>query len=185
MRPKKNLIRRIAEQIGPGPHLNFNVVMAACREEAERLGVKLTAKRITFLKSELTETDEAAEPVIKKIHKPGKIDPDPLHGLFEIERDGKLRVMEYEPDTSLRDTEQVPLLEDGGIEAFFLREVLPYAPDAWIDSSKTRIGYEISFTRHFYTPKPLRSLDEIRADLLTLQKESEGLLEQIIRGATA
>ena len=183
--PLANLIGRVAKQIGPGPHLNFNVLMSACREEAGSLGVKLTAKRMTFLKSELTATDEAAEPVIKKIHKPGKVDPDPLHGLFEVEFDGKLRVVEYEPDTSLRDTEQVPLLEEGGIEAFFRREVLPYVPDAWIAPSNTKVGYEISFTRHFYKPKPLRSLGEIRADLLTLQKESEGLLEQIIGGATA
>jgi len=180
-----NLVQRVAEQIGPGPHLNFNVVMSAYREDADRHGVKLTAKRMTFLKSEFSATDEAAEPVIKKIHKPGKVNPDPLHGLFEVESDGKLRVVEYEPDTSLRDTEQVPLLEEGGIEAFFRREVLPYVPDTWIDPSKTQIGYEISFTRHFYKPKPLRSLDEIRADLLTLQKESEGLLEQIIEGSTA
>jgi len=183
--PLANLIRRVAERIGPGPHLNFNAVISVCREEAGSLGVKLTAKRIKFLKSELTATDEAAEPVIKKIHKPGKADPDPLHGLFEVETGGKLRMVEYEPDTSLRDTEQVPLLTEGGIEAFFRREVLPFVPDAWIAPSNTKVGYEISFTRHFYKPKPLRSLDEIRADLLTLQKESEGLLEQIIGGTAA
>jgi len=88
--------------------------------------------------------------------------------------------IEYEPDPDLRDTEQVPLLEQGGIEAFFKREVLPYAPDAWIDYSKTQIGYEISFTRHFYKPAPLRTLEEIRADIIALEKETEGLLEEII-----
>ena len=61
--------------------------------------------------------------------------------------------MEYEPDSELRDTEQVPLLEAGGIEAFFRREVLPYVPDAWIDEEATKIGYEISFTRYFYKPQ--------------------------------
>ena len=91
--------------------------------------------------------------------------------------------IEYEPDTDLRDTEQVPLLEEGGIEAFFQREVLPYATDAWIDHSKTRIGYEISFTRHFYKPQPLRSLEDIKADLVALQAEAEGLLDEIIGGA--
>jgi len=89
-------------------------------------------------------------------------------------------IIEYEPDTDLRDTEQVPLLEKGGIEAFFEREVLPYAPDAWIDYSKTQIGYEISFTRHFYKPTPMRTLEEIRADIIALEKETEGLLEIII-----
>jgi type I restriction enzyme M protein len=85
-----------------------------------------------------------------------------------------------EPDSDLRDTEQVPLLEEGGIEAFIGREVLPYTPDAWIDDSKTEIGYEISFTRHFYKPQPLRTLDEIRADILNLEKETEGLLGEIL-----
>ena len=89
-------------------------------------------------------------------------------------------VVEYEPDPELRDTEQVPLLEDGGIEAFFRREVLPHVPDAWIDAAATKIGYEISFTRYFYKPQPLRTLEEIRADIEALQKETEGLLEQIL-----
>jgi type I restriction enzyme M protein len=60
------------------------------------------------------------------------------------------------------------------------REVLPHAPDAWIDESKTAIGYEISFTRVFYRPQPLRSLQAIRADILSLEKETEGLLADII-----
>ncbi len=92
----------------------------------------------------------------------------------------KPHVVEYEPDSDLRDTEQVPLLEPGGIEAFFRREVLAYATDAWIDEEATKIGYEISFTRYFYKPKPLRTLEEIRADIEALEKESEGLLGQIL-----
>jgi len=62
------------------------------------------------------------------------------------------------------------------------REVLPYAPDAWIEETKTRIGYEISFTRHFYKPQPLRTLEEIRADILALEKKTEGLLSEIVTG---
>ena len=89
-------------------------------------------------------------------------------------------LIEYEPDPELRDTEQVPLLEDGGIEAFFRREVLPHVPDAWIDGLATKIGYEISFTRYFYKPQPLRTLEEIRADIEALEKETEGLLQQIL-----
>lgn len=88
--------------------------------------------------------------------------------------------MEYEPDPELRDTEQVPLLEDGGIEAFFHREVLPHVPDAWIDAGAIKIGYEISFTRYFYKPQPLRTLEEIRTDIVALQQETKGLLEQIL-----
>jgi type I restriction enzyme M protein len=58
--------------------------------------------------------------------------------------------------------------------------VLPHVPDAWIDASATRIGYEISFTRYFYKPQPLRTLEEIRADIEALEKETEGLLDQIL-----
>jgi type I restriction enzyme M protein len=89
-------------------------------------------------------------------------------------------VVEYEPDTDLRDTEQIPLLEEGGIEAFLRREVLPYTPDAWLDESKTQIGYEVSFTRHFYKPQPLRTLEEIRADILALEEETEDLLSEVL-----
>jgi type I restriction enzyme M protein len=122
---------------------------------------------------------EDGEPLIKKIHKKGT-DGDPLHGLFEVEIEGVKRVVEYHPDTELRDTEQVPLLEEGGIEAFITREVLPYTPDAWVDTAQTKIGYEISFTKHFYKPAPMRTLDEIKADIFAIEQETEGLLEEII-----
>lgn len=108
--------------------------------------------------------------------------PDPLHGLYEATVNGKPSLVEYEPDTDLGDTEQVPLLEPGGIEAFIRREVLPYTPDAWIDESATKIGYEVSFTRHFYKPQPLRTLGEISADILALEKETENLLGEIVKG---
>ncbi len=93
---------------------------------------------------------------------------------------GRSRVVEYEPDSELRDTEQVPLLEEGGIESFLRREVLPYAPDAWYDPASVKVGYEISFTRYFYRPQPMRTLEEIRADILALERETEGLLEEIL-----
>ena len=94
-------------------------------------------------------------------------------------------VVEYEPDSELRDYEQIPLLEEGGIEAFIRREVLPYTPDAWLVEADTKIGYEISFTRHFYQPPQLRTLAEISADILALEQETEGLLSEITGGATA
>ena len=74
----------------------------------------------------------------------------------------------------------MPLLEEGGIESFLRREVLPYAPDAWYDAASVKIGYEISFTRYFYEPQPMRTLEEIRADILALERETEGLLEEIL-----
>ena len=124
------------------------------------------------------KTDEHGVPVLKKINKTGK--SDPVHGLFERTIAGKQCIVEYEPDSSLRDTEQVPLLEDGGIEAFFKREVLPYVPDAWIDDNKAQIGYEVSFTRYFYKPVQMRTLDEIMADIRALEKETDGLLNEIV-----
>ena len=124
---------------------------------------------------------EGASPVIKKIHKRGTT-PEPMRGLIETVIDGKTVVVEYEPDTDLRDSEQVPLLEEGGIEAFIQREVLPYAPDAWYVSDSVKIGYEISFNRYFYKPQPLRSLEKIRADILAVEQETEGLLDEILGG---
>jgi len=131
---------------------------------------------------ELKETGERSEdapPVIKKVHKRGT-QPDQLRGLFPATVDGKDVVVEYEPDSSLRDSEQVSLQEDGGIGAFLEREVLPYAPDAWYVPGSVKIGYEISFTRYFHKPTPLRSLEEIAADILALEEETEGLLGEII-----
>ncbi|MGH9633742.1 MAG: type I restriction-modification system subunit M, partial [Candidatus Angelobacter sp.] len=88
-------------------------------------------KEIKALRVE-RKVEENAPPVIRKIHKPGKAKPDPLHGFYEVKIGGKACVVEYEPDSDLRDTEQIPLLEEGGIEGFIRREVLPYVPDAWI-----------------------------------------------------
>ena len=117
--------------------------------------------------------------VIKKIHRRG-VEPDPIRGLFAATIDSKAVVVEYEPDTDLRDTEQIPLLYDGGIEGFLLSEVLPYAPDAWYTPDSVKIGYEISFTRHFYKPQPMRSLSEIMSDIRELEYESEGLMAEIV-----
>lgn len=83
-------------------------------------------------------------------------------------------------DKELTDTEQVPLLYPGGIEAFMEKEVLPFAPDAWVDEEKTLIGYELSFTKYFYKPVQLRTLEEISADLRRLEEESAGLLADIL-----
>ena len=103
-----------------------------------------------------------------------------MRGQFPATVDGKPAAVEYEADRELRDTEQIPLMEEGGIEAFLRREVLPYAPDAWYVASSVKVGYEISFTRHFYKPTPLRTLEEIRADILALERETEGVLEGIL-----
>ena len=138
------------------------------------------AAEIKKLKETGTRGDDAPS-IIKKIHKQGT-QPDPIKGLVETMINGKTAVVEYEPDTDLRDTEQIPLIEPGGINAFISREVLPYAADAWYKEDSIKIGYEISFTRYFYKPQPMRSLEEIRADILALENETEGLLNEVIGG---
>jgi type I restriction enzyme M protein len=139
------------------------------------------AEKKTIFKA-VSWRDETAPPVIasrKLIPKGADFEPG-YDGFYLETEEGKRYEIAYEPDTELRDTEQVPLKEEGGIEAFFEREVLPHAPDAWIDGEKTQIGYEISFARYFYKPAPLRSLEEIRADILKLEAQSDGLLRKIV-----
>jgi type I restriction enzyme M protein len=143
-----------------------------------------SAKEIKALRAGGAEPDESGEPVIRKIHKARGVQADPLYGFFEREIDGKRRVVEYEADKDLRDTEQVPLVEEGGVEGFMRREVLPYAPDAWV-APVIKIGYEINFTHHFYKPVEMRTLDEIRADILAVERETEGLLEEVVGSAKA
>jgi len=173
-------VDRLAESLGAGPHTDYNILLEAVEENAQKHEIKLTAKRLKLLQSSLAHRNEKAAPVIKRVHNPGKITADALHGLYEVEVNGELAIIEYEPDGELRDTEQVPLLEEGGIETFIRREVLPHVPDAWIDADATKIGYEISFTRYFYKPTAMRSLAEIRTDILAVEKESEGLLDEIL-----
>ena len=93
-------------------------------------------------------------------------------------------MVEYEPDPELRDTERVPLHEEGGIEAFLEREVLPYASDAWHLPDSAKIGYRIDFNRYFYRPQPVRRLEEIRAEIRALERETEGMLENIMGETT-
>ncbi len=125
------------------------------------------------------ERGENAPAVIRKVLGRGT-EPDPLRGRFEATVGGRRAVVEYEPDTDLRDTEQIPLLEEGGIEAFLRREVLPYAPDAWYRPEAVKVGYEISFNRTFYKPQPMRTLAEIGADILALERQTEGLLDGLM-----
>jgi len=79
----------------------------------------------------------------------------------------------YEPDPELRDEERISLKTD--IDAYFTKEVIPYAPDAWMDRSKDKIGYEISFARYFYEYRPPRDLKAILADLEALDADADKL----------
>jgi type I restriction enzyme M protein len=185
---------KLRTALGDGLFEDHNVFLEQVDAALKKLGLKLSASDLKLIINAVSWRDEAAPPVIKKVHKPGKTQPDPLRGLFSLapsdgERAGvrgkQETIVEYEPDSELRDFEQIPLLEEGGIEAFIRREVLPYTPDAWIVEADTKIGYEVSFTRHFYQPPQLRTLAEISADILKLEQETEGLLTEITKGVKA
>ena len=96
------------------------------------------------------------------------------NGTVVTNRQGKPR-----PDTSKRDCERVPLLEN--INQYYESEIQPHLPDSWMDRSKDKIGYEINFTKYFYQFKPLRPLEDITQDLLKLDKEMEGLMKETLR----
>lgn len=142
---------------GDDPQRDWNAVQRQLEAEAKRQFFPLKRNDLKLLREAFTERDEQAEPVI------------------EAQTRGQLV---YEADPELRDTENVPLTEE--IATYFAREVLPYAPDAWINHEKTVKGYEISFTRYFYQYQPLRSLEDITANLLALENETEGLLRRIV-----
>ena len=173
---------KLRESLGDALFEDHNIFRNRVDSALKTAGIKLSASDLKQILKAVSWRVETAPPVIAKIHKPGKVKADPLYGFYEAAVDNKPAVVEYEPDSDLRDTEQVPLLEEGGIEAFIRREVLPYTPDAWIKKEATKIGYEISFTRHFYKPQPLRTLEEIRADILAIEQEAEGLLDDLLKG---
>jgi type I restriction enzyme M protein len=135
-----------------------------------------TAKEIKAL--DRSAVFEDAPAVIKRIHKAGT-EPDPLGGLFKATIGGKPRVVEYVADPALHDTEQISFSEPGGIDAFVKREIWPYAPDAWVHEDGIKIGYEVSFNRYFYVPRPLRSLEAIAADIRALERETGELLSEL------
>ncbi len=101
---------------------------------------------------------------------------------YITEKDSTAKPILGEADADLRDTETIPFTYEGGIDAFMEKEVLPFSPDAWIDDKATKIGYELSFTKHFYKPTVFRSVQEIVEDLQALEKETDGMLAEILEG---
>lgn len=150
---------------------------------AKAVAADLSAAERKLIQRAVSERDEAATPVLTspptKPRQGVNYTRERLYGRFLTDAEPP-QVVEYEPDVDLRDTEQVPLLEKGGFEGFFKREVLSYAGDAWIDPNSVKIGYEISFARYFYKPTALRTLEEIRADILALEQDTDGLLQRIL-----
>lgn len=153
-----NEATKLMNAIGAEQFNDFNTFLVLFSDTIKDNKLKLDNKAQKAILNAITWKNEDAEPVIKKTEKDGTI--------------------LYEPDPDLRDTENVPLDED--IQTYFEREVLQHVPDAWIDHSKTVKGYEISFTRYFYNYVPPRSIEEITAEILQLEKETDGILNEII-----
>ena len=133
--------------------------------------------------------DETAQKVIKKVSKIGGDKLDKLCDYLGCKEDElsdfgyyptgkKDEFVEYESDTDLRDSENIPLKDD--IYQYFLKEVKPHVQEAWINLDSTKIGYEISFNKYFYTHKPLRSLEEVGKDIVELENASDGLIKEIL-----
>lgn len=171
-----NLVYDLHNEARKDIYYNYNEFEMLLKDLVKRKEEKLSAKRLKLIREFFAIKDEEAERVVNKVLKKEK--EDAQYGKFKLGKD----IVEFETDKDLTDTEQISLTYDGGIEEFFKNEVLPFAPDAWIDDSKTQIGYEISFTKYFYKPVKLRSIDEIVADIKALEAEIDGLLNEIIGG---
>ncbi|HUP25408.1 MAG TPA: class I SAM-dependent DNA methyltransferase [Thermoanaerobaculia bacterium] len=149
-------------------------VRAVLAALADRDGGKLYKSRPAFVKA------LKAEVKAQGVSLPAAVQKAVLNALSERDETAEVcrRKGEPEPDPELRDYENVPLREDVG--EYMAREVLPHVPDAWVDESKTKIGYEIPFTRHFYVYKPPRALDVIEKEIRELEEEIRGLLDEAL-----
>ncbi len=150
--------QKIADKLGNKQFDDYNTFVPLLNKTIKELKLDIDVKGLKSITDAITWKNEDAERVIKKTEKDGTIT--------------------YEADSDLRDTENVPLDQD--IHEYFEREVLQHIPDAWIDESKTVKGYEISFTRYFYNYVPPRSIEEITAEIFQLEKETEGILNEIV-----
>jgi type I restriction enzyme M protein len=146
----------IDQMLGREPQRDWNAVWSRIENMLHKRKSRWKATEQKLFQSVVTQKDPEAE---------------------SVARDGSDRG--YEPDADLRDFENVPLKED--VDAYFEREVRPHVPDAWMDRSKDKVGYEINFTRHFYKYTPPRPLDEIDADLKRAEDEILRLLREVTR----
>jgi type I restriction enzyme M protein len=145
------------EMFGKSIQKDFNIFKEKFEKGLKKQEIKLNNKELKLIYDTLSWKNETAEPVIKKKTKD---------------------TIEYEPDSDLRDYENVPLKDS--IEEYFKKEVLPYTTDAWIDDTKTITGYEISFNKYFYKYQPLNSIEDLTDEILSLENETEGLLNKIL-----
>lgn len=179
----------LLQKMGTEEYSDFNVFKTVVDEVLKSEKIKLSASELNQILGAVSWYDETAEKVIKKTE---KISGDKFHQLLhhlactqaQLQDFGyyptgkKDEYLIYESHSDLRDSENVPLTES--IHEYFLREVKPHVDEAWIDLDKTKIGYEISFNKYFYQHKPLRSIEEVSAEILALDKESDGLIAEIL-----
>ena len=189
--------QQIAAKVGADEHLDFNLFETMVDEACAALKLKLSTPERKQVLNAVSWRDPRAAKVIKKQHKlSGSKLKDLLselqttaerlgdYGYWPSAKTGEF--IEYEPDSELRDTENVPLAKSktptasSVIHEYFIREVRPHVDEAWIALDKTVIGYEISFNKYFYQHKPLRSLEEVTAEILALEAETDGLLKQLV-----
>jgi type I restriction enzyme M protein len=179
----------LKEKIGTNEYDDFNIF----REDVEKVlkdeKTKLSPAEKNAILNAVSWYDENAAKVIKKV---SKINGDKLEKLLDhlgcqkeqladfgyYATSKKDEYIEYESDTDLRDSENIPLKDH--IHNYFLKEVKPHIEEAWINLDSTKIGYEISFNKYFYTHKPLRTLNEVAKDILELEEASEGLIKEIL-----
>jgi len=180
---------KLMETIGTEEYHNFNVFTEHVSAALKKIGLTLSASEKNAILNAVSWYDAEAEKVIRGTQKlTGEKLDKLLHrlncteaqladfGYFPTVKKGEY--LEYETESDLRDTENVPLKD--AIYPYFLREVKPHVPEAWINLELTKIGYEISFNKYFYRHKSLRSLEEVTADILQLEAESDGLIREIL-----
>ncbi|NME66585.1 type I restriction-modification system subunit M [Flammeovirga aprica] len=180
--------QQLLEAIGTEEYNDFNVFKAEVEAELKARKVKFSASEKNLIYNAVSWYDENAEKVIKKKE---KLSEDKLEKLldrlgcsqeqlsdFGYEHQSGTEYIVYETESDLRDNENVPLKEE--IHDYFIREVQPHVPEAWINLEATKIGYEISFNKYFYKHQPLRSLEEVSTEMLALEEESEGLIKEIL-----
>jgi type I restriction enzyme M protein len=179
----------LMEAIGTDEYNDYNAFLNLVDRELKEQGSKLSASQKNQILAAVSWYDEAAEKVIKKKQKLSGdkldqllhhldciVEQLPDYGYYPSGKPNEFII--YESQSDLRDSESVPLAEN--IHDYFLREVKPHLPEAWIDLDKTKIGYEISFNKYFYQHKPLRPIEEVSAEILALEQENEGLIMDIL-----
>lgn len=169
-------------------YLDFNEFYAEMNQVLKSLAIKINDSDKNQIIAAISTYDENAAKVIKKTHKlvgdkldkllahlSCNIEDLPYFGYYPI---GNHEYVEYEADSDLRDTESIPLNDT--VLDYFKREVKPHVSEAWINLDSIKIGYEISFNKYFYRHKPLRSIEEVTRDILELERQSDGLIHEIL-----